>query len=253
MTPVLRRSMDRKVTNRVTAGGNAAIRNAFGLLSGPATVTGGSCPGATDTCRDGCYAAGAEGYMPSVLAVMTSNLDMLRTAGDVEGMAAMLSAMVDDFRVDCDRAARRGEPVPLVFRIHWDGDFYSLDYARAWARVIRANADVRFWAYTRSFHGDVDVLPVLAGLPNLTLYLSVDRDNVRAAVAAHRRHPWAMYASLADSFEESAALLPSDRRRYRCPENGGRLPLISPRGSACLRCGICLTGRGDVVFSKSHR
>lgn len=248
-TAVLRRSADRKVTNLPTASGGVSIKNAFGL---PAGV---SCPGATDVCRDICYAFRTETYRSAVGDLVTENLRLLKRARTVDRMVELLQAMVDEFRADCDRAEKRiGKPVERAFRIHWDGDFFSVDYARAWARVIADTPDVHYWVYTRSFTGRVNVLPVLAGLDNLTVYLSVDRVNVRDAVKARRRNPWVLWAWLSETFAEGRAEMPRGTgKRYACPENGGRLELITPEGSACMRCGICPDGRGDVLFSISKR
>ncbi|MGY1601678.1 GP88 family protein [Geodermatophilus sp. SYSU D00815] len=247
---LLRRSAVRKITNLPSPNGRTpGIANSFGLPAGPEH----SCPGATATCERVCYSAKAERYT-SVRAMLESNLRALKSH-DRAGMAYLLTGMIAGFRTDCERAARRGAVVPLDFRIHWDGDFFSYAYAEAWADTIRANADIRFWVYTRSFDpARLDVLQALAGLPNLTLYLSVDPDNVHAAKAARDRHPWAHWAYLAETFASGEHVLASvSGKRYPCPENGGRIPLITEKGSACIRCGVCLDGRGDVVFSSTKR
>lgn len=249
----LRRSNDRKVTNAVTAGGNVKIANAFGLPAGRAY----SCPGATSVCEGDCYAGAIENLRPAVRNLLLGNFNALQAAGTVDGMVELLQEMVDAFRADCINAERKGFTVKRAFRIHWDGDFFSTDYAMAWARVITDSPDIHFWVYTRSFTGTVDVLPVfdaMADRSNLSLYLSADRANVADAVAARKRHPWARWAWLAETFADGMADMPADGgKRYACPENGGRIPLISDKGSACIRCGICPDARGDVVFAIRKR
>jgi hypothetical protein len=248
---VLRRSADRKITNLPSRNGKAArIANAFGLPAG----RGNSCPGATATCERVCYAGRLEKRYTGVRDMLAGNLRAL-AGRDRASMVTLLSHMIDGFRADCERARARGATVPLDFRIHWDGDFFSYAYAEAWADTVRANPDIRFWVYTRSFDPEtLDVLPALAALPNLTLYLSADPDNMPAAKAARERHPWALLSYLAQTFADGAeALNRMPAKRYDCPENGGRLPLLTSRGSACIRCGICLDGRGDVVFSIRRR
>src|SRR3954454_20523656 len=162
----LRRSADRKVTNLPSPNGRTArIANSFGLPAGHEY----SCPGATRTCERVCYAGKLETLYKGVREVLVANLEAL-TGLDRTAMAQLIAEMIDDFRTDCERAERRGATVPRDFRIHWDGDFFSLDYARAWADVVRADPDIRFWVYTRSFDPDrLDVLPVLAGLSNFTV------------------------------------------------------------------------------------
>ncbi|WP_457046530.1 GP88 family protein [Geodermatophilus sp. SYSU D01180] len=247
----LKRSADRKVTNLPSPNGKTPkIANSFGLPAG----RGYSCPGATETCQRVCYAGKLENLYKGLRQVLTAN--MAELAGlDRAGMAELLNDMIADFRADCERAEARGAKVPRDFRIHWDGDFFSWDYAQAWADVVRANPDVRFWVYTRSFDPDsLDVLPALADLANLSVYLSVDPDNLQAATAARRRHPWVLWAYLAETFADGRADLGDlPGKRYPCPENGRRIPLISAKGSACIRCGICPSGRGDVVFSVAKR
>jgi hypothetical protein len=247
----LRRSADRKVTNLASPNGKSAkIANSFGLPAGRSY----SCPGATASCQRVCYAGKLEKLYKGVQQVLTDNLEQL-TGVDVEGMVKLLAEMIDGFRADCNRAEGRGATVPRDFRIHWDGDFFSLPYAHAWADVIRTNSDIRFWVYTRSFDpASLDVLPALAALDNLALYLSVDPDNLAAAKAARRRHPWVRWAYLAETFADGRADLAGlPGKRYPCPENGKRIPLISEKGSACIRCGVCPSGRGDVVFSIAKR
>lgn len=172
-------------------------------------------------------------------------------------VAEPLRALVVDFRADLERHG--GEP---IFRIHWDGDFYSLAYARAWAIVIAENPDIRFWAYTRSFRGRVNVVPTLASLENLTLYLSVDRDNAGAARTILRGYPNARAATLTDTATDGATMLADLGRAYApaCPENTRRIPLVlagrGPNGNgagACAACGLCIRGTRDVRFAIAKR
>lgn len=257
MSAILRRSADRKVTNLPSPNGKTAkIANAFGLPAGKAFT----CPGATAVCESVCYAGKLEKIYKGVRNVLTGNYAALIDAGTVEGMASLLQDMVDDFRADCVKAEAKGHTVKRAFRIHWDGDFFSLDYAAAWSWVIAGNTDIHFWVYTRSFHtdgGSVDILPVfeaMADRGNLSLYLSVDSANVGQAVQARKRHTWTLWAWLAETFADGMADMPDqDVKRYPCPENGGRIPLIDQKGSACIKCGICPSGRGDVVFSIRKR
>lgn len=255
--PVLRRSADRKVTNAVSPNGKTAkIANSFGLPSGKAF----SCPGATSVCEKVCYAGKLEKIYKGVLNVLMHNWEALRGAS-VDDMVDMLQNMVNDFTVDCDkedaRRAKRGAgPVDRAFRIHWDGDFFSRDYAYAWSLVIAANPEVTFWVYTRSFvegANYLDIFDEMTDRDNLALYLSVDRANVTEATRMRKAFPWVRWAWLAETFADGREEMPGDSKRYNCPENGGRIPLISTKGSACIACGICPDGRGDVLFSIRKR
>ena len=147
---------------------------------------------------------------------------------------------------------RHGRTLPLTFRIHWDGDFYSVAYAKAWAQVIRANPDITFWAYTRSFVGRVNVVPVLAGIPNLALYLSADVHNAAAARRVADAHPSVRIAWCGATWDEARTVADTvgELPGVRCPENTRKVPLVSDDGrGACDTCGLCVHGRKNIQFS----
>lgn len=246
---MLKRSNDRKVTNAVNRKGNAsAIANAFGIPSGLAYA----CPGATTFCESICYAGKLERMYPSARALLISNFEELLYAdylNGVKGMAELLAYMVSDFVTDSLK-----KNAPLVFRIHWDGDFFSYDYALAWAMVARMFTGVEFWVYTRSFTEELNVLPAIVGIPNMVVYLSADPVNMELANKRASEFPGTFIATVADTFVMARdTIVDATRKTYNCPENGKRIPLISEKGSACVRCNICIKGRGDVLFSVSKR
>jgi len=236
----LERSNDRKVANavKVSAKGEASprIKNAFGLLAG----LKGSCGGATSVCLAGCYAGeesnGSEKIFPSVKALVTRNLDKLRDAS-LEDMVGMLDAMIQDFERDCEKWK-----APKLFRIHWDGDFFSPRYVHAWAKVIEDHPDVKFWAYTRVWTAAVYLHR--KDFANLGLYFSGDSENIETA-----RRMEALGINIAyvdNTFADGKAQFP---KATRCPENNRAIKLISDKGSACARCGLCIDGRNSVLFS----
>jgi hypothetical protein len=228
--------------------------NAFGL---PAVET---CPGSNDYCELDCYAIDSE-YRDDTLALVQRNLARLQEEPTVEAMTTKLSAMLEGYR---EQAAALGiADDKRRFRIHWDGDFFSTDYAEAWRNVIETNADINFWVYTRSFQEDVNVLPVLAGLENLDLFISVDRRNVDRAAEVLPDFPGVKVGYLVDYQNEADRLIATlgraDFRHRACPENmreedGSRkLKLVTgDRGGACIRCTYCINkpDTWDVVFVK---
>jgi hypothetical protein len=254
--PTLRRSADRKVSpviRRQKSKDAPRSLNTFGLPAGD------SCPGKTPFC-EGCYAASLERIYTSTARLLRANYDALLALGDdVDGMAAMLGAMVDDWAAENAKVA--GAP---VFRIHWDGDFYSLPYAQAWRRVVLAHPEVQFWAYTRTF----DAVPVLAGIGNLALYLSVDAYNVDDAASWLALYPSVLAAWCAETQADAAVLAEKcSRKPAPCPENVGKLPLVVAASGrrceavnvgddaqgACVACGLCVYGRRDVAFATRKR
>lgn len=238
----LRRSTDRKTTPSATPGNNPNIANAFGLLSG----SGASCPGQTSACGSVCYAGKLEKAFPSFGNVMLANWEAIRNAS-FRDMRDSLDALIKDFVRDCDR-----RKCARVFRIHHDGDFFSRRYASAWASVIRNNPSVTFWAYTRSFLPGINVVDILAELPNLTLYLSVDHDNYMWAEPIRAEFPRVRVATLTETFAEGTSLMAQigkDRPGAACPEVKGAIPLITPVGGACWSCGLCIHGKADIRFA----
>lgn len=230
-------STDRKTANLASPNGKSAkIANAFGLLSGSAN----SCPGATGVCETICYAGKLENLFPNMRNVMTNNLEIIKSMPPRKGIEA-LSAMIDTFERACEKWNAE-----KIFRIHHDGDFFSLRYAAQWKVVMDMHPNVMFWAYTRSFQ----YVPVFEGIENLSLYLSVDEDNVSEAIETYNANPWVHLAGLAQTFDEAKALLASmGAKGARCPELNGALPLITSDGGACKTCGLCVYGRGNVLFS----
>jgi hypothetical protein len=249
-TAALRRSTDRKVTNAIRVGRNGTTvsaigANSFGLPSGRAF----SCPGQTNFCERICYAGKLEKVYKGVKAILMHNWNLLSGASREE-TTALLFDMVQEFRNETDDLIAKGKDASYDFRIHWDGDFFSRDYAQAWADVIGVFPDIRFWVYTRSFDSNVNVIDILAGIPNLTVYLSADVDNIALANEVASQYPGILIATVADTFAEAReTIVDNARKGYNCPENGKRIPLISTKGSACIACGICPAGRGDVLFS----
>jgi protein gp88 len=250
---MLKPSNDRKVSTliRITSKGEQKPRhsNAFGL---PAGIT---CPGKTPFCES-CYAGQTEAMWGGVRRAMQHNYDTLLACHDsVVGMTTALDYVV---AVAYDQGSR-------VYRIHWDGDFFSYNYALAWGNVIAAYPDVQFYAYTRSF----EFVPALQGHSNLECYLSVDEYNLDAARECLATYPWLHVAACADTQDDAAVLIDSlgRGRAPACPENVKRLPLVVAMDGrrstplvegvdaqgACAACMMCPAGRADVRFAIKKR
>lgn len=241
MTDKLIRSKDRKVANLVTPNGKqASIANTFGLPAGKAY----SCPGATSVCEKVCYAGKLEKVFKGTRENLMHNWNLITNASPVE-MYRLLSEMIAEFVGDCDR--RNAEK---LFRIHWDGDFFSDLYTYAWASVIKDYPEVRFWVYTRV----ESAARILNGIPNLSLYFSTDSENTDTAqVLAKDEGINLAYLAQTFAIGKQDLLELVGRNATRCPENNKALPLISTKGSACVTCGLCVFGRKDVLFSATKK
>ena len=236
----LKRSMDRKVTNAVSKNGKTPIiANTFGLPAGKDF----SCPGATATCTTICYAGKLERIYKGVRAVLLHNWELLKDA-DQETMVNLLSEMIADFRKDCDK-----KDAPKLFRIHWDGDFFSDTYSYAWKTVILNNPDIKFWVYTRVPTAAI----ILNNIDNLSLYFSTDKDNTQHA--KNMNVLGIKLAYLADTFAIGQADLKAmiNKVGAKCPENKKAIPLIDKDGSACVKCSLCVDNKANIVFSAKKR
>lgn len=223
------------------------VPNAFGL---PAGRDNGTCPGETPFCN-GCYAARTEKVFTSAGRLVNHNYDLLKAYDSAGSMALILAEMVDRFIVALEKAERKtGKTIDRIFRIHWDGDLFSSDYARAWARVMRQFPTVQFWLYTRSF----EFIAPFEGIVNVTVYLSVDEHNADLARIAKAMHPFVKLAFCADTWEATeavAATFEGERKGPRCPELTGKLPMVNADGvGACVACGLCIYGMNNVRFAK---
>ena len=242
ITPMkLKRSNDRKVANLVTKSGKqAAIANTFGLPAGKNF----SCPGATSVCESVCYAGKLEKLFKGVKANLLHNWDLLKDA-DQDTMSALLTDMINDFRADCVK-----KDAPMLFRIHWDGDFFNDTYTQAWKEVINNNTDIQFWVYTRVKSAAL----ILKDIPNLSLYFSTDSENVKVGVDLKIKNGVRL-AYLAKNFAIGQADMKEmiNKPGAKCPENNKQIPLISNAGSACVSCGLCVYSKADIVFSATKK
>jgi len=236
----LKRSNDRKVANSVSPNGKTAnIANTFGLPAGKDF----SCPGQTETCAKVCYAGKLEKVYKGVRDTLLHNWNLLKNA-DQETMEKLLGEMIDDFRTDCEK-----RDAVMLFRIHWDGDFFNDTYTNAWRNVIRNNFDIQFWVYTRV----PAAAATLQGIENLSLYFSTDKDNKEEAVKLSNNGIRLAY--LADTFAIGQADMKEmiGRVGAKCPENKKAIPLIDKEGSACVKCSLCVYNKADIVFSAKKK
>jgi hypothetical protein len=241
LTTKLKRSYDRKVTNAVSPNGKTAtIANTFGLPAGKAY----SCPGATSVCESVCYAGKLEKLFKGVKVNLLHNWDLLKDA-DLETMQVLLTDMINDFKADCIK-----KDAPMLFRIHWDGDFFNDTYTQAWKNVILNNTDIQFWVYTRVQSAAL----ILKDIPNLSLYYSTDSENKTIGINLKTVHGIKL-AYLAKNFADGQSDMKAltNKPGAKCPENAKRIPLISTQGSACVSCRLCVYSKSDIVFSASKK
>lgn len=117
-----------------------------------------------------CYVQGLRVAAPQVHAQYEQNSRTIRdllnngSYNDARAWAGAVAAWITAF-------------APGGFRWHVSGDIFSQGYAHWIADVVRDSPTVKHWIYTRS-HG---LIAPLVRLPNLSINLSADRDNIWSA------------------------------------------------------------------------
>ena len=229
------------MANAVSPNGKTAlIANTFGLPAGKAY----SCPGATSICESVCYAGKLEKVYKGVRTNLLHNWELLKDA-DIDTMSLLLDNMINSFRKDCEKRNAK-----MLFRIHWDGDFFNDTYAYAWKAIITNHPDIQFWVYTRVKSAAL----ILKDISNLSLYYSTDDDNKQIAFDLKTNSNVRLaylgktFAATEDTMKELTG-----KPGAKCPENNKSIPLISANGSACVSCSLCVYGKADIRFSASKK
>jgi hypothetical protein len=255
-------------------------KNTYGLLPGGGmhllngVTCKGSCPGATTgpggcwNAPDGrknktCYVDNLMKVYKNVGGVLAHNTELMMEA-DYRGKVELLLAEFERFRKTEARRKKKGNTPYLYYRLHWSGDIFDQEYARALKQAMTTNSDIEFWCYTRSFFS----VPILCDTPNLNLYLSLDPVNYVEGMATYVEHrhrsPRLAVCYMAKEKDveqyDEAVKAELERRnltgdkpldwalnpRYTpCPADTKRLKTEE----ACKTCGKCIfPGPGNVWF-----
>lgn len=171
-----------------------------------------TCPGATELCKQICYAHNAEVLYPNrVPQSRESNFRISRMPNFRELMIEVI----------------KGSKMKLV-RIHESGDFYNQKYLDDWVAIIKANPDRKFWAYTKSWK--LDFTKALK-LKNLYLRYSID------ATTTHFPSQKIPYAAVSDKMNDL----------FICPSAN-----VKGHEIRCMRdCYFCVETRKGLTF-KPH-
>lgn len=252
----LKLSSDRKVSPKSVWRPKAArwepiVRNSTGKKAG----LNNSCPDATEWCAGStgcCYAISTEKFYPSVLKLVTENMNELENES-IHAISTIYRQAFKTYNVEIQKAESRFNiSIPNVFRINWDGDIMSENEAYGLALAVRTFPNTQFWLYTRSF----SYVRILHRIPNLTVYLSVDPYNVGRARGVKFQNPDVKLAFCADTWDDTeklASQFPNERMGPKCPELTGKIPLVNDNGvGACVECGMCIYGRNNVRFARKR-
>lgn len=213
-------------------------KNTYGLF--PADGCNGTCPGATkgpggclnlSNGRYDCYVFKIMRIYKGVENSLLNNTTVLRMA-DFNGKKDILRTEFNRFRT---AELKRTEP-RLFYRLHWSGDIFDREYAKALAAVIQEFPDIKFWGYTRSF----EFAEELVDIPNLVMYLSIDAVNREAGLALAARRPGKFALAYLAEVQPDKSYLP-------CPVDSKKMALEE----ACQKCKICISGHK--VWFKTKR
>ncbi|MBA2851685.1 hypothetical protein HNP86_001844 [Methanococcus maripaludis] len=191
--------------------GNTKLNTIFNFNL-PAVTT---CPGATQTCLDACYANKRRYKWDNIKSKYEFNLRLSRNAEKFT--TALKSFLILNDELDDSRK---------IMRIHTSGDFYSNEYIKAWQEIVGYDDSWTFYGYTRSWRCDnlIDELNVLRNNDNVNIFASTDKDSGEPPKG------WL-----------EAAFLKAYSSEYK----------ECHRDMHCDQCRHCLTGAGNVCFMKS--
>lgn len=201
----------------VQIGSNTKLGKGVGAVSLPALS---SCPGKTAYCSKVCYATKGFFRMKNVKGSLDDNY---------------VTSQGPNFITEVTRAIKTHKLNTI--RIHPSGDLYSNDYIDKWIEIVKANPDVKFWVYTRSWRMPTLVQKVqeLSQLPNIQVFASTDDTTTETPPT------WLRTAAVAPSWDSY------DTSYVRCPNQKNK-------NITCEKCTYCFKTPGaksNVVF-KEH-
>ena len=147
--PTARWSKQNRKTSVITARKLGGVIWSFNL---PAFVSRAGfkvCPFA-GTCQKLCFARTGYYRRRHVQDMYEGNLAALLEGFDLggqDGLLLVLRGLMDEVREKNRRARKR---FVRYIRIHDSGDFFSVEYLRAWIAVAAENPDITFYAYTKA-------------------------------------------------------------------------------------------------------
>ena len=139
----------------------------IGKIASLSLPTKKTCIGMTEWCGENCYAERAEIQYPAVLPSYVRNLEASRLSNFARMTTMEIQALPKSYN---------------LFRIHVAGEFYSVQYIKSWIAIVKANPQMAFYSYTRSWRVPhlVPYLKKLASLANMSLLCSTDIDTFNA-------------------------------------------------------------------------
>lgn len=142
--------------------GNQKLGSAIWTFNLPQLET---CPGASKVCEQLCYASKGRFTYNSVKKSYTYNLQQTKQLIADRKFVDHIDSYIKRNKID-------------IVRWHSSGDFYSVQYVKDWAQIVKKNPNTRFYGYSRSWR-DASIrveLEKLVRYNNVRLFFSCDQD-----------------------------------------------------------------------------
>ena len=192
----------------------------IGKIASFSVPTKRTCVGMTEWCGENCYAEQSEIQYPNVIASYNRNLNASKLSNFARMITLEIKALPATYK---------------SFRIHVAGDFYSVQYIKKWIAIVKANPQMVFYAYTRSWRIPhlVPHLRNLALIGNMSLLCSTDIDTFNASETI----PHGLREAYAGDVK------PSSKYTY-CPVQAKKKP-------TCDMCNLCMSSKikSKIYFS----
>ena len=193
-----------------------------------------SCPGATETCFNACYAAKLERIYKNVEKAYTHNLEQIESTTFVAEFKSELNALLSK------------KNAPKVFRWHVSGDIPDIDYLHNMKNIMIDFPDTTFYAYTRNWALPEweEHLKDIRTLSNFTLIASIDDSHIAAGVLPDNTYRVAYFGS--HTIQQVSTLL--NKNVVMCPNQ--------ITDTLCDKCKFCfnpkLNNTTRSVYFKKH-
>lgn len=221
-----RREMEIKIRfqdHNAKMNGNDKI--AFLIFSLPAVMT---CPGATGQCLHYCYARRDERFTTTRASRLSNFIMAMRE----DFSACMIAAIKAEIYDSNGKLKKKYQGRKIIVRVHESGDFYNLEYMRAWFTVAAALPRITFFAYTKSYSildKCIDSKP-----DNFTIRASIWNDTEKNDLYIINKYNLPFYTALND--------INGYQRKNICNCNGG-----------CGGCGCkCANSNLKEIITKIH-
>ena len=194
--------------------------HAFLIFNLPAIKT---CPEATQNCKRLCYARKAERIYPNALQARENNYIASLKSDFVANMNTIICGYME---------LSKNKNIPVYFRIHEAGDFYSPEYFNKWVNIMvmcKHFKNLHFNFYTKSIDFISEYFSSYeqfkANIPNCGINISVWDDSPEKIHNFINSGKWPVYTASTAELMPELLRMPGNKK-CTCKD--------------CARCRMCL-------------